>query len=242
MTIAELKQQKIWLCWRYETKNDRQTKVPYGADGKKCGATEAFRKRWVTYDDAVKARDYFKYDGVGLVIQRGFGGLDEDDRAAADFTAVTIRERFKTYEELSPSGTGQHLLFTCDLSLIPQKDEKISPLYYAKNPHNELELYFGGLTSRFFTFTDNVITDLEIADCTEAALWFLNEYMLKAKFKKRKASKSGGFDPLAAARNAKNGEKFIALYDNGDISGYGSDSEADLALCIFLLITPPGTQ
>jgi hypothetical protein len=36
---------------------------------------------------------------------------------------------------------------------------------------------------------------------------------------------------LDRARRAKNGEKFIRLYDEGDISGYPSQSEADQALC-----------
>ena len=36
---------------------------------------------------------------------------------------------------------------------------------------------------------------------------------------------------LAKARAAKNREKFCALYERGDISGYASASEADLALC-----------
>ena len=36
------------------------------------------------------------------------------------------------------------------------------------------------------------------------------------------------------ARNARNGPKFRALYDDGDVSAYASPSEADLALCDLL--------
>jgi len=39
---------------------------------------------------------------------------------------------------------------------------------------------------------------------------------------------------LNKARNARNGAKFAALYDRGDISGYNSQSEADAALCAIL--------
>lgn len=39
---------------------------------------------------------------------------------------------------------------------------------------------------------------------------------------------------LAHARAARNGAKFAALYDAGDVSGYTSASEADLALCSLL--------
>lgn len=36
---------------------------------------------------------------------------------------------------------------------------------------------------------------------------------------------------IASLRRQKNGEKFSRLFDQGDLSGYGSQSEADLALC-----------
>ena len=39
---------------------------------------------------------------------------------------------------------------------------------------------------------------------------------------------------LGRARAAKNGTKFRALFDEGDTSAYGSQSEADLALCMIL--------
>jgi hypothetical protein len=39
---------------------------------------------------------------------------------------------------------------------------------------------------------------------------------------------------LDLARNARNGAKFVALFDNGDITGYKSQSEADAALCSIL--------
>ena len=46
-------------------------------------------------------------------------------------------------------------------------------------------------------------------------------------------------DPVAAAKVAaefakKNGEKFKKLYDEGDFSDYGSQSEADAALCAII--------
>ena len=39
---------------------------------------------------------------------------------------------------------------------------------------------------------------------------------------------------LALARNARNGAKFTALFDDGNIGGYASQSEADAALCSIL--------
>lgn len=42
------------------------------------------------------------------------------------------------------------------------------------------------------------------------------------------------FDVVAALRKQKNGEKFIKLFDEGDASDYGSQSEADAALCAMI--------
>lgn len=39
---------------------------------------------------------------------------------------------------------------------------------------------------------------------------------------------------LQRARNAKNGARFVALFDRGDLHGYKSQSEADAALCAML--------
>ncbi|MBS4008067.1 MAG: hypothetical protein KGZ45_06535 [Clostridium sp.] len=238
--MQHLKGMKIWLCWRHETVKGRRTKVPYGADGKKAGTDGKYSHRWVMYENALEAAKKHGFDGVGLVIPPGYGGIDEDHRDSFDPLAVEIRERLDTYEERSPSGTGQHLLFQCDLSKIPQRDGKLDSRYYAKNPHNKLEIYFGGLTNRFFTYTGDVISDKPVADCTEAALWFLDTHMQRARFKKEK--KQSVYDPIATARKAKNGDKFIALYDNGDTSGYCSDSEADLALCNALAFFTGGNE
>jgi putative DNA primase/helicase len=52
---------------------------------------------------------------------------------------------------------------------------------------------------------------------------------------------AGDDDLLARARNATNGGKFRALYDDGDLSAYGDDrSAADLALCSMLAFWTKG--
>ena len=67
-------------------------------------------------------------------------------------------------------------------------------------------------------------------DRTDEVLTFLDTYMKKELFSKT----DNGSDAFDIIVTAKNGEKFIALFDKGDISGYGSPSEADQALCNIL--------
>ena len=89
------------------------------------------------------------------------------------------------------------------------------------------------LTLTYLTFTGDVISDLPLMERTDEVLTFLDKYMKKELFGKADNG-SNSFDIIVAARKAKNGDKFSSLFDKGDISGYGSPSEADQALCNFL--------
>ena len=43
MTIDELKQQKIWFDWQYETRDGNRTKVPYSAYHEPYGVCKGTR-------------------------------------------------------------------------------------------------------------------------------------------------------------------------------------------------------
>lgn len=239
MELQKLKQQQIWVCWRYEEdQNSRLTKVLYNTKDYQTGTSLEYQSQWATYDEAVEAVEAVKahgFDGIGLILVSGIGGIDIDHKAADSTLATDVRKLMNTYEELSPSGEGIHHLFKVDVDKIPvslnsKSEKKLSSDYYSKNPHNDLEIYIGGLTNRYLTFTDNVISDLPLMDRTDEVLTFLDTYMKKELFSKT----DNGSDAFDIIVTAKNGEKFIALFDKGDISGYGSPSEADQALCNIL--------
>ena len=100
-----------------------------------------------------------------------------------------------------------------------------------------MELYIGSITNRFATFTGNVISNLPLTEGTAAVLATLQEDMKRPEKGKKRATEDFErmlFDVVAALRKQKNGEKFIKLYDTGDASDYGSQSEADAALCAMI--------
>lgn len=129
-----------------------------------------------------------------------------------------------------------------DASKIPtyEKDGKLKldKAFYQKNPNNNMELYFGAITNRFAVFTGNVIKDADINDCTDAVLLTLDKDMRKKEKLKYSEKRDGGdkevFDIVASLLKQKNGEKFRKLYNDGDYSEYGSQSEADCALCAMI--------
>lgn len=241
-SIDELKNKKIWFCWRYENRSGQKKKVPKSAYGTATGTNSAYEHTWVEYDKAVKSVKKHLYDGVGFVIPKGYFFLDIDHRELTDPLVQTLLTRFESYTERSVSGNGIHIYGKCDFSKIPtftneKGDTKLCREFYQKNSKSDLELYFGGITNRFAAFTGNVIEDKPIRDCTAAVLTTLDKEMRRAEKKKYSPKRDDDketFDIICNLRKQKNGDKFKKLFDNGDFSDYGSHSEADAALCALI--------
>ena len=247
--IAQLKSMHIWLCWNFVEQNGRTTKIPCAASGAKTGTNDEYRDTWVTFDEAKAAAAKKHYSGVGFVIPEGYFFLDIDHKSIEDPYVHGMLSRFDSYAEYSVSGEGIHIYGKCDIAQVPTEEKKgklkLHSRYYQKNPHNDTELYFGGLTNRFAVFTENIIQDKPIKDCTEAILTTLNKNMLKKTDKTSNTSdktasravttvKGTSVDAntvIQGIKRQKNREKFIDLFEKGDTSRYFSESEADLALC-----------
>ena len=58
--MQELKEQRIWVLWRFEVRKEKRTKVPKSArDGGPSGTDQSWEQAWVTYGEAVAARDTY---------------------------------------------------------------------------------------------------------------------------------------------------------------------------------------
>jgi len=98
-----------WVLWRRE----RETKVPYGIDGRRASSTDY--KTWATCEDVLEVwrRHPSRWAGIGFVFTNSdpFVGIDLDNCLESDSMvkpwARGIVERFaNTYCEVSPSGRG----------------------------------------------------------------------------------------------------------------------------------------
>ena len=246
--MEKLKQMPIWICWNLKTVKGKKTKVPCAASGGVTGTTKEYAHTWVTYDEAAAAMRKHGYTGIGFIIPEGVFFIDKDHIDLNDPIVQKLLKLFPTYAERSFSGDGVHSYGFCDLSRIPVKDNKLNPdIYYTKNPHNGTEVYIGSLTNRFAAFTGDVVQDLPLVDCTDALLALLEEDMRKDKYSKSREEKPDELidevideddprieDIITALRWDRNAPKFVRLFDNGDITGYGSQSEADAALCAII--------
>lgn len=161
---------RCWLLWRYEQRRSSKgaatwTKVPYQPNGRKASSTNP-QHRW-TLDEVRRAHDTRQFAGVGYVLG-DHGGIH---LAGADFDAcldeathrtlpgrqehVRVAKELGGWAELSPSGTGLHVITIEDRSRKAVTSKGV-------------EVYSHG---RFFTFTGEPVPGFpRVEDVPRASL------------------------------------------------------------------------
>lgn len=215
--MDKLKKLRQWICWKEMIVDDRPTKVPMSVTGNKASTTNP--QTWCDYESALgysRANDTI--DGVGFVFTADdpYCGIDLDkcrnpETGKVEDWAQTIIQSFDSYTEISPSGTGVHVI-------IEGKKKG------GKARKGKIEIYDSG---RYFTVTNNVFSSLKSVQNQQKQLDELYDKLFP------EVHRIDDMKLIEKAVNAKDGSKFQALW-NGDTSGYTSQSEADLALCCLL--------
>ncbi|MBR3019960.1 MAG: DNA primase [Clostridia bacterium] len=250
--MHDLKKQNVWVCWKYVSKGGRMTKMPFAATGRATGTSPEHSGEWADFVSAAAAvkKPELGFDGIGFVMPEGYFLLDVDHRDSDDPVMKELVSAFPTYLERSPSGNGFHFYGKVDISRIPQSWDaeqqryRLDGRYYTKNSGLGLELYIGGLTNRFATFTGNTEGRPEqIMDCTDAVLAFLEKFMKRPEMTEPVSEADDKYIRLSeedipevvdALRSQKNGEKFRSMFDEGFIPDGLSQSEADASLCAMI--------
>ncbi len=112
----ELRSRPQWVAWKLEERDGKFTKVPHIAGGVgKASSTDS--STWRTFEEAVQALNTGRRDGVGFVFSSGdpYAGIDLDkcrDPETGDLEewAAEIVADLGGYTEVSPSGTGVHII------------------------------------------------------------------------------------------------------------------------------------
>ncbi|WP_255152213.1 phage NrS-1 polymerase family protein [Halorarius halobius] len=230
-----------WLCWRTEDRDGKATKVPVDPSTESFASTTDAE----TWTDFADAREYATRTevGVGFVFTDDdpLVGVDLDDCRDPDDGTLTdwardIVERLDSFTEVSPSGTGVHVIVEGELP-------------GGRNRHGDVELYE---TARFFTVTGDVLSAYpqSVRERPVPLEAIHTEYVAPDEEGATTASGDATDDWTAAtgdgpgndlgdeellrkAKDASNGAKFARLY-RGNTAGYESHSEADMALCSML--------
>ena len=127
---SELLQYKQWVLWRRAEANGRATKIPISPWSGKPAACDR-PQTWSTYKHVRFALRRFPCDGIGFVFTDAdpFCGVDLDQcqtiNGAIAPGALVVIKRFASYTELSPSGTGAHVLIKGKLSGSGRRKGKV---------------------------------------------------------------------------------------------------------------------
>ena len=242
-----LKSRSQWVVWTYKLIDGEIKKPPLSPKtGKLASVTSS--ETWGSLEDAKRAYETgtiagkpYALAGVGLVLTGGIVGIDIDHCIQAGTItpdASLIAAALQTYTELSPSGSGLHLLM----------EGSLSGRYRRKG---NIEMYQDG---RYFTVTGQSVQDppLQLSrdqQTLDAVYWHIfsqpereNTGLGQAHRAERRTPISRTDEQvLEKAYASKNGAKFKRYYE-GDYSlweGKGalheSHSEAEWQLILFLL-------
>ncbi|MBQ1777865.1 MAG: hypothetical protein IIZ93_06880 [Acidaminococcaceae bacterium] len=210
-----------------------------------CGASSTDPQTWGSFEQALSVvgqpcrvgQDSGTVAGIGFVFAPPYCGIDIDhcidlETGELNPKAAEIVALMDSYTELSPSGTGLHILYKGSVH-NSWKRKKADAL----GSGVDLEMYQQG---RFFTVTGQVFGEPKAAaDREHEAEAVQSRFMQSAARRVPSAAKSSGRtaaddELLNLARNSKNGILFANLYAGNWQGHYGSQSEADMAFCSLL--------
>lgn len=223
-----------WVCWQTEERGGTQTKIPIDpSTGRYASTTDP--STWTTFEQARGYAVETADTGLGFVFTDDdpFVGVDLDncrEEGNSPAWATDIIEQLDSYTEISPSGTGYHIIVTGELPAGP-------------NRRGDVECYE---TARYFTVTGDSIHDppSPVEERTAELAAIHAEYVAEEDTDDTIATPGTASDSdrtstlddetvIKKARAASNGRKFERLW-NGSTGGYDSHSEADMALCFML--------
>ncbi len=232
-----------WVCWRLDPPRKpegKPTKVPVNAHtGRSASVTK--REHLSPLAQALLRAVADKLAGIGFVFtnDNDILGVDIDgcrnaETGEIDAKALEIIRLLNTYTEVSPSGTGVHLLLR-------------GRLEGKQCRKGNVEIY---QRDRYFTFTGNRVagTPAEIEERTEqitalhASIFGSGTTLIDLTAPEPIVSANESDDELIERlASGRSGSKFGRLW-SGDTAGYDSPSEADFALCGLLFRATGGDE
>lgn len=212
----QLREFPQWVNWRYEDRNSKWTKVPFTPNTENL-ADVTDPSTWGTFEQALL--NVNNYNGIGFVltVNDPFFVIDLDPTENLEWMAAQerIRQDFETYQEISPSGRGLHII---GIGAVPSGRRRAS-----------IEIY---PSARYITVTGDVFLDLPISNC-QYKLDVLWSQMGKNKdgttYIADQPQKYDDQDVFNKCSKAYGAQKFYDLHQGNWQLYYPSQSEADYA-------------
>ena len=227
-----LRDRRAWVTWRAEGQGGRMVKPPYDPrTGRMASCSDP--ATWTSFEKALTAVEDGTYEGIGFQLGPPFVGIDLDacrdpETGVIDAVAIAIIDDLNSYTEVSPSGTGAHILA---IGLLPP----------GRRRTKGVELYD---RDRYFTITGQHVagTPLTIEPRNPQLKALHGRLFGPAAVESRAVRPQASQKPHASApltdeallakmRAANNGRWFERMWEGDWHGDYPSQSEADLAMC-----------
>lgn len=178
---AEIRGLKRWVVWKAQKDEgrDKVRKIPCSPlTSEAIGAVERWMEHWVTADEACAAAIERQFNGIGFVFKERENcvGVDFDD--ARDATTGSIDpvvsdwlRWFPSYTEVSPSGTGIHVIGKGHIS-------RALTATALPNSKATVEIYSDG---RYFTWTGQRLNEEGVNDIQTGLDKLLQQLAVKSK-------------------------------------------------------------
>ncbi len=255
---AAMKAKRQWVRWHLETRNGKQTKVPYRVDGRPAASDN--QNDWTDYATSVTGAIINHEQGVGFMFADGFAGIDLDgcrDPKTGDIAlwADEIIQSLDAYVEVSPSGTGLHIFV---MGRVPGADKKFNlnpAIGYGKAA---IEIYD---QRRYFTVTGDAYFDeagdAATRDLTEVYQKFHELRSANPVPRNERVESADVGEPTKATWHGTFHCSKYDIFKHGEILSpsqpfkisngvgqleYPSQSEADLGFCTVLALTHDGDE
>jgi hypothetical protein len=216
-----------WVLWKLTpVEGKKPTKIPYSVKGYRASSTDP--STWATFEVTFNALQLGGYDGLGFNFSNTpYAGIDLDDptylrdgvtpnpdKQLFLDRQIKIAQEFDSYSEVSPSGTGLHIIVRGSVPSGHNRDK--------------IEIYS---SERFFTMTGNVYNNKPIADRQDllVQLWKQIGGAKETVIANDKPEEETDAVIIARAMEAVNGDKFKLLNEGNWKQLYPSQSEADYA-------------
>jgi putative DNA primase/helicase len=229
----ELKRLAQWVSWKKESVGTKVKKIPLDPE-KGVFARVSDASTWSSFEKALHFYRSGGCDGIGFVFKEDdpYLGLDLDhcmDPQTGQIQpwAKEIIDKMESYTEVSPSGAGVHIFVKGKLPGLKKKFQGV-------------EIYDRG---RFFTVTGHCLenTPNTIEERQERLIETYNR-LNEAHIHNGHSASAGCMDANKTVQRLSErfGTRFTDLWEGAWSQRYGSQSEADLALCHFLGIGTDG--
>lgn len=224
-----MKQEALWCIWK-------KGKIPCNPQNPSCNAKSNDKNTFSDFETARKTFENGEYEGLGIGIFNGFSAIDIDhciENGKLSDLAKDIIDKMGSYTEISPSGTGIHIIFTV-------KDfEYNKDLYYVNNQKSGLEVYVSGATSKFVTITGNAFNNNPVVDGSLVLQKILDTYMRRNSKEIKKSENRDVTINITDCEFLKIGlekdKKLIAYWNGERVLKDKSESENDMGFIAKLL-------